>query len=70
MLLTKYGYNLNTMSYENVSAENISKVKALDTSIMGIGWPLRAMFGIVIFLPYHFIIFPLKYIIDAIIKEA
>ena len=38
--------------YENVSSENMEKVKSLETSIMGIGWPLKAIFGFVIFLPY------------------
>jgi amino acid transporter len=56
ILLNNFGYNIDGMNhnefYENVSSENMEKVKSLETSIMGIGWPLKAIFGFVIFLPY------------------
>lgn len=56
ILLKHYGYNINGMNhdefYGNVSPKNIERVKNLETSIMGIGWPLKAIFGYIIFIPY------------------
>ncbi len=46
LLLAHYGYNNNGMNehefYGKVSPENMERVKNLETSIMGIGWPLKA----------------------------
>lgn len=48
LLLKYYGYNLDGMSevenYSKVLPENIEKVQSLLTSVMGIGWPLKAFF--------------------------
>src|SRR5574344_820547 len=56
ILLKHYGYNIDginhTEFYSRVSVENLDKVKNLETSIMGIGWPLKAIFGYVAFIPY------------------
>jgi|ERR1035437_6804375 hypothetical protein len=52
MLLKHYGYNADSMNYDNVSSENRERVKNLVTSIMGIGWPLKAIFGFIMTIPY------------------
>ena len=52
MLLKHYGYNADSMNYDNVSSENRERVKNLVTSIMGIGWPLKAIFGFIMSIPY------------------
>jgi len=52
MLLKHYWYNADSMNYENVSSEDRERVKNLVTSIMGIGWPLKAIFGFIMTMPY------------------
>ena len=43
-----YEYNPDSgneqVEYENVKSENIERVKQLEKTIMGIGWPLKAIF--------------------------
>ncbi|WP_157514507.1 hypothetical protein [Mangrovimonas sp. TPBH4] len=55
ILLKHYGYNDDAMGsvgmYENVKPENLEKVKTIQTRIMGIGWPLKAIFGSVMIIP-------------------
>ncbi|MDO5666064.1 MAG: hypothetical protein Q4G63_12535 [Bacteroidia bacterium] len=61
ILLKYYGYNLQGIniveSYENVLPQNIQKVKNIEKSLMGIGWPLKAIFGFIIFIPYLLAVF-------------
>ncbi|HYF04071.1 MAG TPA: hypothetical protein VEC36_11880 [Patescibacteria group bacterium] len=61
MLLEYYGYNIDGMSeperYGNVVQENLENVRSIEMSIMGIGWPLKAIFGYIIFIPYLLIVF-------------
>lgn len=68
ILLNNLGYNIDGMNhnefYGNVSSENMEKVKNLETSIMGIGWPLKAIFGFIIFIPYLIFVYIGKNIID------
>lgn len=56
ILLNHYGYNFNGMNeteyYEHVSAENLVRVKNLEYSIKGIGWPLKAIMTFVFYFPY------------------
>lgn len=70
ILLTYYGYNFDGWTdierYLNVASENVEIVKHLEFKIMGIGWPLKAMFGIIFFLPYPFIVYFVKVLIDKI----
>ena len=60
-LLVHYGYNIDGMNetefYGKVSPENMERVKSLETSIMGIGWPLKAIFGFTYVFFYPFIVF-------------
>jgi hypothetical protein len=56
MLLEQYGYNYHALTdidrYINVQKIHLEKVKLLERSIMGIGWPLKAFFGILGFSVY------------------
>lgn len=60
ILLNHYGYNFDAWTkierFQNVTQENIEKVKMLEMSIMGIGWPLKAIFGYVMIIPYLFLV--------------
>jgi hypothetical protein len=68
ILLEHYGYNYNGLSdverFQNVVQANLEKVKRLETSIMGIGWPLKAIFGFVMTIPYLIIVYLVKIMID------
>jgi len=68
ILLKHYGYNIDGMSesefFGNVLPENMDRVKRLETSIMGIGWPVKAMFGFVMTIPYLIFVYFGKILID------
>lgn len=70
ILLEHYGYNYDgwneTERFQNVTQENLNKVKRLETSIMGIGWPLKAIFGYVMTVPYLIFVYIGKIIFDKI----
>ena len=65
LLLSYYGYNFNGMNqkeyYRNVSIQNINRVKEIERSWMGIGWPLKVIFEYIFYLPYIFIVYVLLY---------
>ena len=69
ILLNHYGYSIDGMNYENVLPENRERVETLVTSLMGIGWPLKAMFGFVITIPYLIFIYFGKMFIDRIMAK-
>jgi amino acid transporter len=73
ILLDHYGFNSNgfndTERFQNVTQENIDKVKSLETSIMGIGWPLKAIFGFLMTIPYLIFVYIVKVLIDRIKKK-
>ena len=46
-----------TEFYGNVLPENMYKVNSLVTSIMGIGWPLKAILTFVFYSPYLLIVY-------------
>ena len=57
LLMKYYGYDFGIMGNEidrlkNVDPKNIETVKQLKISIMGIGWPLKAIFGLVLLIPF------------------
>ncbi|TXD63995.1 hypothetical protein [Polaribacter glomeratus] len=68
ILLNYFGYNINGMNhneiYENVASMNLEKVKHLETSIMGIGWPLKAVLGFVTFIPYLIFVYIGKMVLN------
>jgi hypothetical protein len=58
ILLSYYGYKFDSINeFENVSAENLDKVKNLEMSMMGIGWPLKAIISYIIYCPYLLIVY-------------
>lgn len=61
ILLRNYGYNIDGINdveiYGKVFPSNMEQVKRLETSIMGIGWPLKTIFGYVITIPYLLFIY-------------
>lgn len=60
ILLKHYGYNIDGMNYDdfygNVLPENLEKVKKIETNSMGIGRPLKAIFGFIGNIPYLIIV--------------
>lgn len=56
-----YVYNPNDgdykVNYENVLPQNIDRVKSLEISLKGIGWPLKAILTFVFYSPYLLIIY-------------
>lgn len=61
ILLKHFGYNIDGMNhtelYGNVSPHNLHKVKHLENNVMGIGWPLKAVFGYLLFIPYLILVY-------------
>ena len=74
LLLKHYGYNIDGMNeaefYGKVLPENLDKVKSLETSIMGIGWPLKAILIFVFYSPYLLIIYGVTYLIGRKTQKA
>jgi hypothetical protein len=68
IILEHYGYNnygwTETERFQNVAQENFEKVKSLEANSMGIGWPLKAIFGFVMTVPYLIIVYLGKKIIS------
>ena len=65
MLLEHYGYNFDAMNHTErfgkVSPDNMERVKSLEISIMGIGWPLKAIMTYVFYSPYLLIVYFITY---------
>ena len=70
MLLEHYGYDIDGMNetefYGNVIPENMDKVKSIQRSIMGIGWPLKAIFAFVFCSPWIIVVYFVFYLTDKI----
>lgn len=68
IILEHYGYNnygwTETERFQNVAQENFEKVKSLEANSMGIGWPLKAIFGFAMTVPYLIIVYLGKIIIS------
>lgn len=69
LLLSHLGYDNNAWNdlekFKNVTSENLNKVKEIDKSRMGIGWPLKAF----IFYPFYFLYLLIFYVINYFIKR-
>jgi hypothetical protein len=67
ILLRHFGYNIDGMNetefYGKVLPENMDKVKRMEKSIMGIGWPLKAFLTFIYYSPYIFIVYFIVYLI-------
>jgi len=70
MLLEHYGYDIDGMNetefYGNVIPENMDKVKSIQRSITGIGWPLKAIFAFVFCSPWIIVVYFVFYLTDKI----
>lgn len=70
MLLKHYGYDFDAMNYTErfgkVSPENMERVKNLEMSIMGIGWPLKVILTYIFYFPYLLIVYLLTYFFNKI----
>ncbi len=68
MLLSHYGYNFDAMNeaekFANVSPNNLERVKSLETSRMGIGWPIRAILSFVFYSPYLLVIYLIAFLVQ------
>ena len=73
MLLRNYGYNIDGINdieiYRKVSPNDLEQIKRLETSIMGIGWHLKALFGYVFVIPYLLIIYLGKMLITRLANK-
>lgn len=65
-LLEHFGYNVNAMNdkerFEKVSPDNMEKVKSIERSLMGIGWPLKVILTYVFYSPYLLIVYLVTYL--------
>lgn len=61
LLLSNYGYDFEALNdlerFKNVEIENLDRVKELDKSRMGIGWPLKALIFYPFYFPYLLIVY-------------
>jgi hypothetical protein len=57
------GYDFEALtqveSYQNVAPENMQKVKQLEIGHDGVGWPVGAILGGVVLIPYLLIVYGL-----------
>jgi hypothetical protein len=67
ILLSLYGYDFEAMNdierFANVTEENMKRVKNLEISIMGIGWPLKAIMSYAFYSPYLLIVYLITYLV-------
>ena len=68
ILLSHYGYDFDAMNdtekFTNVSVENLEKVKRLEVSMMGIGWPLKTIMTFSVYSPYLLLIYLVTFLIQ------
>jgi 4-amino-4-deoxy-L-arabinose transferase-like glycosyltransferase len=73
ILLSHYGYDLDAMNdierFTNVTEENMKRVKTLEISIMGIGWPLKAIMTYVFYSPFLLLVYLITYLFKKYKKE-
>jgi hypothetical protein len=54
----------DTQRFSNVSPENLERVKGLEISMMGIGWPLKAIMTFIVYSPYILVVYLIVYLIQ------
>ena len=68
ILLDHYGYDSEGMNetefYGKVLPENMNRVKSLETSVTGIGWPLKAILTFLFYSPYLLVIYSVFYLVE------
>ncbi|MBQ8020289.1 MAG: hypothetical protein IJ263_07805, partial [Paludibacteraceae bacterium] len=74
LLMEYYGYDLDGMSesecYRNVEPGDRVMVEGMSSHIMGIGWPLRAVFAYVIIIPFQIILSFIEYYVIRHLKAC
>jgi len=67
ILLSHYGYDFDAMTdeekFKQVSKENIERVRQLEISLTGIGWPLKAFMTYKMYLPYLLVVYLITFVI-------
>ncbi|MCZ4694559.1 hypothetical protein DWB61_05840 [Ancylomarina euxinus] len=67
ILLSHYGYDFDawndTDRFTNVTKENMARVKSLESNMLGIGWPLKAILFYIFYSPYLLLVFLITYIV-------
>ncbi len=73
-LMEYYGYNLDGMCerecYRDVKPSDRVMVEGMLSHIMGIGWPLRAVFAYVLIIPFQIILSFIEYCVIRHIKAG
>lgn len=73
-LMEYYGYDLDGMSesecYRNVEPGDMVMVEGMLSHIMGIGWPLRAVFAYVLIIPFQIILSFIEYYVIRHLKAC
>ena len=61
LLMSHYGYDFEAMnktdSFKNVSLKNLERVKNLKKDYLGVGWPFKAIVGLVMYSPYLLLVY-------------
>lgn len=61
LLLSHYGYDHYAMNeterFAKVADKNMERVKKLETSLFGVGWPVKAIMTFVFYSPYLLIVY-------------
>ncbi|MBQ6562244.1 MAG: hypothetical protein IJL84_07855 [Paludibacteraceae bacterium] len=73
-LMEYYGYDLDGMResecYRNVEPGDRVMVEGMSSHIMGIGWPLRAVFAYVLIIPFQIILSFIEYYVIRHLKAC
>jgi general stress protein CsbA len=73
-LLSHYRYNFEALNeterFQNVAIKNLEKVKTLRTSILGIGWPIKACMSYSFYFPYLLIVYFSSYFYKIIKQKS
>lgn len=70
--LAELGFNADELhpklKYSRVKAEDLEKVKSLEKSSLGIGWPVKAIIGFVALgIPYLFTVYVMRFAVHCLV---
>ena len=61
LLMNHYGYDFEAMnridSFKNVSLKNLERVENLKKDYLGVGWPFKAIGGLIMYSPYLLLVY-------------
>ena len=73
ILLLHYGYDFEAMNeterFAKVSEDNMERVKTLEMSAMGVGWPVRALISYLVYSPYLLTLYLAVYFVNVLIRR-